>query len=221
MLLTKYVTRLAEFERTFRLCLVHVKYFPEMLFSGKENIFKCLVAFQKNFWKIFSNVWLCSWKYHRKHIFYLLLTFSQLPNKYIISFIPQYRNTNKTQKKISSNPVKLREEGRERGDWVWREARSHGVVLRLRLARRRDRDRREGEITIGAVLRRSDPIQKGEGDRERERSTARTQRHDLAIASKVGPLCLWVVLSLSLSPFARLWAPLFARLSSGSDIKVK
>ena len=45
MLLTKYVTRLAEFERTFRLCLVYVKYFPEMLFSGKENIFKCLVAF--------------------------------------------------------------------------------------------------------------------------------------------------------------------------------
>ena len=38
-----------------RLCLVHVKYFPEnkyfpeMLFSEKENIFKCLVAFQKMF----------------------------------------------------------------------------------------------------------------------------------------------------------------------------
>ena len=36
-----------------RVCLFHVKYFPkntyfpEMLFSGKENIFKCLVAFQK------------------------------------------------------------------------------------------------------------------------------------------------------------------------------
>ena len=34
-----------------RLCLFHVSdfpentYFPEMLFSGKENIFKCLVAF--------------------------------------------------------------------------------------------------------------------------------------------------------------------------------
>ena len=39
----------------FRLCLVHVKYFPEnkyfpeMLFSGKENIFKCLVVL----WKFF------------------------------------------------------------------------------------------------------------------------------------------------------------------------
>ena len=69
-----------------------------MLFSGKENVFMCLVAFQKIFRKIFSDVWLCSWKYHRKHIFYLLLTFSRLPNKYKISFIPQ--NTNKTQKKI-------------------------------------------------------------------------------------------------------------------------
>ena len=35
---------------SIRLCLVHVKYFLEnkyfskMLFSGKENIFKCLVA---------------------------------------------------------------------------------------------------------------------------------------------------------------------------------
>ena len=35
------------------------KYFPEMLFSGNENIFKCLVAFQKMLWKIFSSVWLC------------------------------------------------------------------------------------------------------------------------------------------------------------------
>ena len=46
---------------------------------------------------MFSNVWLCFLKCHRKHIFYLLLTFSQLPNEYIISFIPQ--NTNKTKKK--------------------------------------------------------------------------------------------------------------------------
>ena len=49
-----------------------------MLFSGKENFFMCLVAFQKMFWKIFSDVWLYSWKYHKKHIFYLLLTFSHI-----------------------------------------------------------------------------------------------------------------------------------------------
>ena len=38
----------------------------------------CLVAFQKMFWKIFSDVWLYSWKYHKKYIFYLLLTFSHI-----------------------------------------------------------------------------------------------------------------------------------------------
>ena len=69
-----------------------------MLFSGKENIFKCLVAFQKMFWKIFSGVWLCSWKYRRKHIFYLLLTFSHIFStaKQIYNIIPQYRNTKET-----------------------------------------------------------------------------------------------------------------------------
>ena len=36
------------------------RYFSEMLFSGKENVFMCLVAFQKNFRKIFSDVWLYS-----------------------------------------------------------------------------------------------------------------------------------------------------------------
>ena len=45
----------------FGLCKIvsENKYFSEMLFSGKENIFKCLVAFQKMLWKIFSSVWLC------------------------------------------------------------------------------------------------------------------------------------------------------------------
>ena len=44
----------------FRLRLVRVKAFPENIFSEKENIFICLVAFQKNFRKIFSDVWLYS-----------------------------------------------------------------------------------------------------------------------------------------------------------------
>ena len=59
------------------------------------------------------------------------LTFSRLPNEYIISFIPKYKNTNKTQKKKkkSSNLVKLREEGTERGDWV-RRGTAIGAVLR-------------------------------------------------------------------------------------------
>ena len=89
-----------------------------MLFFEKENVFMCLVAFQKMFWKIFSGIWLCSWKYHRKHIFYLLLTFSWLPNEYIISFLPQYRNTNKTQKKKKKKIHQIRsnwENKEERG----------------------------------------------------------------------------------------------------------
>ena len=83
-----------------------------MLFSGKENVFMCLVAFQKKFRKIFSSVW----KRRRKR---------QNPEKH-----------GQNPKKKSSNPVKLRE-GRERGDWVRRGARSHSV----------------GKGEIGAVLR--------------------------------------------------------------------
>ena len=85
----------------------------------------CLVAFQKIFRKIFSDVWLCSWKYHRKHIFYLLLTFSWLPNEYIILFIPQ--NTNKTQKKIiKSGQTKARSRSeRSRSARSWSERSAH------------------------------------------------------------------------------------------------
>ena len=35
-------------------------YFLKMLFFEKENVFMCLVEFQKIFRKIFSGVWLCS-----------------------------------------------------------------------------------------------------------------------------------------------------------------
>ena len=41
-------------------------------------------------------------------MFYLLLTFSRLPNEYIISFIPQYiKHKQNPEKKKSSNPVKF------------------------------------------------------------------------------------------------------------------
>ena len=48
-----YTAVISETVCLFRLCLFHVSdfpentYFPEMLFSGKENIFKCLVALRK------------------------------------------------------------------------------------------------------------------------------------------------------------------------------
>ena len=103
-----------------------------MLFSEKENVFMYLVAFQKMFRKIFSSIWLCSWKYHRKHIFYLLLTFShifsvakriysiihssiqkhkqnlekKLSNPITFSRLPNNRNTNKHRN--TNIPVKYR-----------------------------------------------------------------------------------------------------------------
>ena len=76
----------------------------------------------------------------------MLLTFSQLPNKYIISFLnietqkkqnpgkkfiksghTETQKKQNTEKKNSSNPIKLREEGREREATGFDlEARSHG-----------------------------------------------------------------------------------------------
>ena len=125
--------------------MFHVSDFPENTYFPERKIFlKCLVAFQKMLWKIFFGVWLCCWKYHRKHIFYLLLTFSHifLAAKQIYNFIPQSRNTNKTQKKKFIIRSRL---GSTRGKIV----RSRSV-LRSRSAQRRDRDRgrRSGSRTI-------------------------------------------------------------------------
>ena len=125
-----------------------------MLFSRKENIFKCLVVFGKILWKIFSGVWLCCWKYHRKYIFYFLLTFSQIFSaaKQMYNFIPQSRNTNNTQKKKFIIRSRL-------GSTTGEIARSR-LVLRSRLGsttgdartidfpeRRRNRGRRSGSRT--------------------------------------------------------------------------
>ena len=176
-----------------------------MLFSRNENIFMCLVAFQKMFRKIFFGVWLCSWKYHRKHIFCLLLTFSHIFSvaKKIYNIIHSLiqRHKQNLEKKISSNPVKLREEGRERerGNWVRQEVRSRDVVLRSRLARRQDRDR-HGAATIR-------PGQKGEGDRERERSAARSHRCicESFFLSLFLPLRVCELLSLRVSVPEVIW----------------
>lgn len=106
-----------------------------------------------------------------------------------------------------------------------------------------------GERVIGdqADLRRSDPIQKGEGDQERERSAARTANsateldsaisplrlglgRDLAAMSGVGPLLTLPTLSsFSLSAVLRIYESFSlslsfsfcASVSSGSDLKVK
>ena len=98
----------------FRLRLVRVKvfpknrYFPEMLFSERK-MFSCVwLHFKKCFGKYFL-MFGCVLENTIDNTFSTccshFLTFSLLPNEYIISFIPQ--NTNKTQKK-SSNPNKRR-----------------------------------------------------------------------------------------------------------------
>ena len=164
-----------------------------MLFSGKENVFMCLVVFQKMFRKIFSDVWLCSWKYHRKHIFYLLLTFSRLPNDYIISFIPQ--NTNKTQKKsIGEIAISARS---------WSEQSAIAINTFARCVDR-DRAKIEAEIAIaiaigatapagdvGGAMRRSRSLEDRSGDRNHDRRY------------RASRWCLSLSLSLSLSLFSK------------------
>ena len=95
-----------------------------MLFSGKENVFMCLVAFQKNFRKIFSGVW----KRRRKR--------------------QSQQNTDKTQKKPRQKIINDRRSTRFDGA-VLRELQSDDravdravVGLDGAISRRRDRDRR-------------------------------------------------------------------------------
>ena len=107
-----------------------------MLFSRKKNIFMYLVAFQKMFRKIFSDIWLCSWKYHKKHIFYLLLTFSHIfsVTKWIHNIIHSSNHKQNPEKKIiKSGQTKARSRSRSARSqsvrsWSWsRSARSQSV----------------------------------------------------------------------------------------------
>ena len=143
----------------------------------------CLVAFQKMFQKIFFGVWLCSWKYHRKHIFYFLLTFSHIFSvakriyNIIHSSIQKYKQN---PEKKSSNPIKsghIFSVDKQIYNIIHSSIQKHkqnpekkiiksGQIKRRRNRERwlgstrgcnwcgasRDRDRRKGEIAIGAVL---------------------------------------------------------------------
>ena len=101
-----------------------------MLFSGKD-VFMCLVAFQKKFWKYFL-MFGCILENTIENTFFSccshFLTFSQLPNKHIMSFIP--KNSNKTQKDKS---ISRRDRDRDRRDLD-----------------RRDRDREKRRSTLRA-----------------------------------------------------------------------
>ena len=115
-------------------------------------MFSCVwLHFKKNFEKYFL-VFGCVLENTIENTFSTccshFLTFSRLPNKYIISFIPQYRKTNKTQKKKNHQI---------RSNWEKKEEREAiGFDEGLRSARcfvqRRDRDWRKGKIAIDGAI---------------------------------------------------------------------
>ena len=160
-----------------------------MLFSRKENIFMCLIAFQKMFRKIFSDVWLCSWKYHRKHIFYLLLTFSHIfsVTKRIHNIIHSSKRKQNPEKK-SSNPDKRRRDRDRRSQRFTRSRLTHRAIS---IEASRDHDRRVHAIAIEASC-----------DRDRHGASDVGERRgagDVAISSFFLPLSLSLSLSLLLS----------------------
>ena len=63
------------------------------------------------FRKIFSDVWLCSWKYHRKHIFYLLLAFSHIfsvtKRLYNIIYSSKYKQNPEKNHQIRTNECEI------------------------------------------------------------------------------------------------------------------
>ena len=148
-------------KRWIRAVFGSCKIFSENAIFGKGKYFQVFGCISKNV---------------LKNIFWCLVLFLKIPQKthfllvaHIFSAAKQIYNIihssiqkhKQNPEKISSNLVKLREEGRERGDWVRREARSRGAVLRQRSTRRRDRDR------CGVVMIR--PGSKGRGrSRKRE-----------------------------------------------------
>ena len=124
--------------------------------SGKYSIFRKCYFLER---KMFLCVWLHFKKYFEKYFlmfgcvlentientfstcFSHFLTFSRLPNEYMISFIPQ--NTNKTQKKIiKSEQTKARSRSRS----AWSE-------IEIAIYRdRRDRDRRRSTRCLDHFL---------------------------------------------------------------------
>ena len=149
-----------------------------------ENNFQCLVIF-----------WKCYFPTNFSHFLSHFLNFQ----KNFISQNPTPHNT-ETTKMPPPTPLPKNKIRDQRDQADRRESRS----AREWLARKQI-----GERVIGdqADRRRSDPVQKGEGDQERERSAVRTEnlasrtrRRDLATASRVGPLLTLLTLSsLSLS----------------------
>ena len=155
----------------------------------KRKMFLCIwLHFKKCFEKYFL-VFGCILENTIENTFSIccshFLTFSWLPNEYIISFIPQYRNTNKTQKKNYQIRSHFLTFSRLSNKYIisfipqyrnTNKTQKKKIIKSGQIERRRKRERRlgstrgcnqrEGKIVIGAVLR----------AKARSRSTQRRDR---------------------------------------------
>ena len=117
------------------------------------------------FWKIFSGVWLCSCKYHIKHIFYFLFTFPHIfsATKRIYNIIPQYRNTKETKPRKNIHQIRSYRETQKKknpekifikSDHTKKHKRNKTQKKKFiksgQIKRRRKRDRRWCGSAIGA-----------------------------------------------------------------------
>lgn len=179
-------------------------------YFSERKMFSCVwLHFKKCFEKYFL-VFGCVLENTIKNTFSTccshFLTFSWLPNEYIISIIPQYRNTNKTQKKKSSNPVTF---SRLPNKYVilfipqYRntdKTQKKKIIKSGQIERRRKRERRLGSTRGEIAWRRRRRDWRG-ASRDRDR-----REGEIVIDGAIFlPLHVHeIVLSLSLSPFARL-----------------
>ena len=148
------------------------KYFQVFCYISKnvlKNIFWCLVVFlkipKKTHFLLITHIFSAAKQIYNIIPQYRKTKKQNLEKKFIKS--SQYRNTKETKprKKNSSNRVKLREEGRERGNWVW----SRGEIAQR--MRRRDRAAEVRSSGFGvdlclirAVLRSTRPVECGSSD---------------------------------------------------------
>ena len=176
-----------------RLRLVRVKVFPE-----KKIFLYVWLHFKKCFGKYFL-IFGCVLENTLENTFYTccshFLTFSRLPNEYIISFIPQ--NTNKTQKKIiKSGQMKARSQSmrsRSRSTWSW-----------YRQDRDRDRDRRDCDLD-----------RRSRSARSRLRSWSRSA---IAFGAMSGSFSLSLAAFVRLLCFVVFWLSVFLSFARATEI---
>ena len=171
-----------------RLCLVRVKAFPEnILFSGKENVFMCLVVFQKIFRKIFSGVWkMLQGKRQNQKNKHSTQIDARRSTGLDDAVLRELRSDDRAvDRDLAKHRAALRDRDRRR-DLAKRRSRSaqrRDRNQRCDLAKHHaDRDRREGEFAIS--------------NRDRRRWCLRTARTGYASPSRA--LALSLSLSLSL-----------------------